>query len=1009
MGESSEPASASTGAIKLSRYVLLTRIAAGGAGVVYSAYDPELDRRVAVKLLLPLETAKGDDTAAAVRLMREAQAAARLSHPNVVAVYDVGTYDLGDGELAALTHDLEREEGDEHRTPQRRGVFVVMEFVEGSTLRDWTRSGHRSWREVLRVFLSAGEGLAAAHAKDLIHRDFKPGNVIVGTDGRARVLDFGLARLVGNRPDLEETSPRREPSSDRTIVDDGGEEAPPPVMDEEATVQYASNALQVPSGDGYAEVKIIESRLTRTGTVMGTPAYMSPEQHQADKADETSDQFSFCVAMYEALYGDRPFSGDTLEALGEAKAAGKFAAPSDRGGVPLHVRRALTRGLSPEPSDRFTSMRALLDELARDPGRRRRQLLALGGLGLVAVAAVTGYRMREQTQQALCAEHDGTFDEVWGEAAHAQVQSAFADVGRAYATDALAAIEPALDEYTSRWTTLRRDVCLGSVASDELPPEVARRRVICLDRRRRAVEELIGLFREADEGVASHAIEAIDSLPGLDACTDDEALVAGALPPATAEQERVLDIEARIARSDALLAAGKYQEAFDITQAVSEQLDGLNHAPTRAGVLLAMCDAQSSLADYEAAAKTCHEAWKVAAGAGAEDAETEAILRLIILTGYRQARADEGHRLAELAQARLQNRSIEEQEGRLAYALGMLGYAGGEHAQTEEWLQRAIDFYTERYGPDHIAITRVYNLLGAARLKAGKLDEAREALEKSVELRRAKLGPMHPQVAQPLNNLALVILDEEGPAEALELFEETLKIRSSALGADHELVSASLMNIGISQMELGRYEPALENMKRSHTITEKTYGERHPITADALGNLGNVLAHLGRFDEALEMHRKALSIRVELLGPDHDAVAVGHHELGDSLLYLGELPEAIEEFEASVGVFEASLGADSYRLVTPLRGLGEAQLAAGRPELARVALERAMKLYEARGEGDSLHRARVMYALGQIVAREDPARARELGNAARDQLVGNTSKTVASKQFERWLARLPQN
>jgi serine/threonine protein kinase len=224
---------------QVGRYVLLDAVGSGGMGVVYAAYDPELDRKVAIKLLrfdrLGSEAGERDR----LRLQREAQAIARLSHPNVVHVYDVGTF------------------GDQ--------VFVAMEFVAGRTLRQWAEEEPRPWREVVDRFALAGRGLAAAHAAGLIHRDFKPDNVLLGDDGRVRVVDFGLARPAGQQP---------APEGERT-----------------------------PSGGTLAHP------LTEWGVVVGTPAYMAPEQLRGEASDERSDQLSFCVSLYETLYGERPFPG----------------------------------------------------------------------------------------------------------------------------------------------------------------------------------------------------------------------------------------------------------------------------------------------------------------------------------------------------------------------------------------------------------------------------------------------------------------------------------------------------------------------------------------------------------------------------------------------------------------------------------------------------------------------------------------------------------------------------
>jgi serine/threonine protein kinase len=270
----------------IGRYVVLARLGAGAMGVVLAAYDPELDRKVALKLLRPRG---GDAGAARARLQREAQALAKLNHSNVVAVHDVGVH---------AGH-----------------VFVAMEFVDGQTLGAWTQSAPRSWRDVVGVFEAAGRGLAAAHASGLVHRDFKPDNVMIGKDGRVRVMDFGLARAT------------------------------------EGAVEPAR------AGDLPADKSdILATPLTQTGAMMGTPAYMAPEQFGGLEVTTRSDQFGFCVALFEALYGERPFGGETLGALAFNATEGNVRDVGRTRDVPMWLRRVVLRGLSPRPEDRFPDM-----------------------------------------------------------------------------------------------------------------------------------------------------------------------------------------------------------------------------------------------------------------------------------------------------------------------------------------------------------------------------------------------------------------------------------------------------------------------------------------------------------------------------------------------------------------------------------------------------------------------------------------------------------------------------
>src|SRR5712692_389758 len=315
-GEGTGPAPAAGGA-RIGRFEILETIGAGGMGVVYAAHDPHLGRRVALKLLRPgtAPASPGDPRA---RILREARAMARLAHPQVVAIYDVGLHE--------------------------DQVFVVMEMVEGGTLREWLARERRSWREVLGVLLEAGRGLAAAHAAGLVHRDFKPDNVLVGRDGRARVTDFGLARLGEGEEGLT-PAPR-------------------------------------------AATETAPAKLTASGLVAGSPAYMSPEAAHGDAVDERSDVFSFCVTAWEALYGDLPFAGETLQELSLAAERGEVRPPPARSRAPKALREVLLRGLKARREDRFATMQELLTALQKAARRGRAKLFGMA-VGLLAAGPLS--------------------------------------------------------------------------------------------------------------------------------------------------------------------------------------------------------------------------------------------------------------------------------------------------------------------------------------------------------------------------------------------------------------------------------------------------------------------------------------------------------------------------------------------------------------------------------------------------------------------------------------------
>jgi formylglycine-generating enzyme required for sulfatase activity len=368
---------------QIGRYQVLGAIGRGGMGEVFAAYHPDLDRRIALKLVTP--AGGTDEPALRLRLLREARAIARMSHPNVVAVHDAGTF-----------------EG---------SVYIAMEFVDGETVADWLRTP-RPWRQTLQIFIAAGRGLGAAHAAGVVHRDFKPQNVMIGKGATVRVMDFGLARFAR---------------------DGGGE-----TMGDSAPAELGTGAATV----------------TKAGVIVGTPAYMAPEQFVGERGDEQSDQFSFCVALYEALYGERPFSGDDPLDLSVNVTEGRVRPlPKDRG-VPAWVRRAVMVGLKRDPASRWPSMAALIASLERPPGARLgRRLL---GWGAVAAAAglLFGARQVVTGRRAEAEQRVGRqIDRGRSAAAAARAKEAAARDLRRRAFDAFDA--PQKDEGESLWRRTR--------------------------------------------------------------------------------------------------------------------------------------------------------------------------------------------------------------------------------------------------------------------------------------------------------------------------------------------------------------------------------------------------------------------------------------------------------------------------------------------------------------------------------------------------------------------------
>ncbi|MCA9712492.1 MAG: protein kinase, partial [Myxococcales bacterium] len=452
------------------------------------------------------------------RLFREAKALARLSHPNVVQVHEVGMVD--------------------------DQPFVAMELCAGQTLQRW-QAQRRPWRECVQVYLQAGRGLAAAHAKALVHRDFKPGNCILDHEGRVRVLDFGLVQ----RLDAQQLEAELEDAADRTALPEGE-----PL-------------------DG----------LTRTGTVLGTLAYMAPEQVRGRPVDARADQFSFCASLYEALYGQRPFAGETASALVEALEQGRLRPIPRRSGVPSRLQAVVLRGLARRPEDRWPAMEPLLDAL--EGVVRSRRARWAGGLVLGVGLAAAGAAMWPTVE--VCGGAEELLADAWNEPRKRRVEAAIVGTGLSYAADTWQRVEQGLDDYAHQWVTKHEEVCAATKRRQEQSPEVMELRMECLLRRRTELREAVRVLADANETRVHNAVDLVTGLPSIAQCDDVEALEHRLPPPDDADvAARVSEARERLEQARFLTKTGEYTEALAVAQEVVAQAEPLGYAPLLAEALL---------------------------------------------------------------------------------------------------------------------------------------------------------------------------------------------------------------------------------------------------------------------------------------------------------------------------------------------------------------------------------------------------------------------------------------
>ena len=904
----------------IGRYVIIDVVGAGGMGVVYAAYDPELDRKVAVKLLRRDVSISPTASLGELgkRLLREAQAMAKLSHPNVVSVYDAGS-------------------------TSEAQVFVAMEFIQGTSLGAWLKSDKRSWRQVLDVYTKAGQGLAAAHAAGLVHRDFKPENVMVGTDGRVLVTDFGLARPVGRGQDS------------------------------------GSIALAVgrrPNDDA----------LTEAGAIAGTPAYMSPEQLQGKSANVLTDQFSFCVALYQGLYGERPFAGASFEELEKEVSRGRVRDIPKDTQVPTRIRAALLKGLSVAPEARYESMAELLPAMQPRRFRVRRRVITLIGVVSVVLAGLLGYRGARR-ERLLCTGADRKLAGVWDGQRKAQIAAAFARSGRAYSNDAWRGAERVLDGYAHAWIAMRTDACEATRLRGEQSEEMLDRRVECLDSHLSQVTALTRLFSEADGDVVSRAVEASLALPNLEDCANLAALKAGVRPPNDpAKVERVQNARIHLARVKALDDAGKYDEARLLVEPIVGDARDIAYLPLEAEALALDGRVSGRLEDTRRAEHALREAAEAALASGHDAIAARAFIDLVYFVGHKAARYDDAHQWARYAAIAIERLGgNDELEADRLETFSIILWKQGKHEEALAKLERALSLYQRVFGPDHVKVAHTLDGIATVYFDLGKLQESYELDEKALAIAERALGPNHPQLSMYLNNMGNELSFEGRYADALAALRRALDIAEQTVGHDHPDTIAPLDSIGAVLTWMGKYEDALVYLARAKAIVEKAGRKGTPDYASVLNDIGSVELARGRAEAALLNHTEALAVIEKVLGKGHPDCASTLFRVADAHLALGKNREAYDENARALAIAEKALGPDSLIAAQILVGLGRAQMRLGSPRSAVAPLERAVQIREAH-RGDPRDLADARFALGQALwaTGSERDRARRLAREARE-------------------------
>ena len=808
---------------QIGRYEVERQIGAGGMGVVLLAEDSDLKRKVVIKLIRP-GTGGEEGSAGRERLLREAQAMAKVSHVNVVPIYDVGVHD---GQ-----------------------VFLAMEYIEGGDLAAWLKE-QRPVDAVLSVFVQAGRGLAAAHRAGLVHRDFKPHNVLLGNHGEVKVTDFGLARAelsTGDRP-LDRSRPR---------------------------VSTAGNDLSVAT--------LLASPITHTGAMVGTPAYMAPEQILVEGVDGRTDQFSFCVALHEALYGKRPFTGATPEELFEATLSGKLVDVPDRR-VPARVRKALLRGLSVEPKDRFPTMDALLAELAP----RRRVWWFAGGALAAAIAAtvVITVVMTRSTSEPPCTNLDGGLAGAWDADIAKKLHAAFSTAGGAKASPAVAAI---LDRYEASWTATRVDVCKATRVRGEQSEQVLAHRNACLEMRARELR--VFTKRVIDDAASLHtrAGEAATKLVPPTTC----ATLTAVAHPLPANTKPMMDLYEELADVGIDMVLGSTESVRTKIESVLRNAEHVPYPPMQTDSYLLAASTTRYAGDLVQTETYLRKALKIAELGQYDLGRAKA---MIALADLQVARGDlaSAQNSIEQADATLARIGGSAEHGHaLLRVRALVSKAQNKPAETLALFEQLLAEQKRLHGEESLQYAVALVDVASSYFDAGRSDEARAAYDRSQQI----LGKLFPgtgavDILQITHEQTTALMTGE-PRRALELAERALVLMKKQQGFPEKMLAQQYTTIGICRFMLEEYALARDAYIVASEVYEKAnVRDEAAITYELAGRAE---LELKQYDAALALFRKSAEL-AKAVDPKSEQYVMSRQGIGRVLVELGSVDDAISELE----------------------------------------------------------------------------------------------------------------
>ncbi|MEM7052411.1 MAG: serine/threonine-protein kinase [Acidobacteriota bacterium] len=905
------------------RYSVLSHLGSGGMGSVYAAYDPDLDRKVALKLVRRDRASKIEQQ----RLLQEARALAKLSHPNIVRVYDVGFH----GE----------------------SVFFAMELVSSLSLRRWLLEQQPSWRQIVHLFLGVGRGLATAHEHGLVHRDLKPDNILVGDDGSPRIADFGLAKWMANGRD---TSPSEAASSHSAAGD--------------------------------------------SDDALGTPAYMAPELASGRAADELSDQYSFCVALYVALFGlhprDESGGGDERQATDRATGAGET--------VPARLRKVVFRGLQDDPTSRYASMSELVEALSQSTKswNRRWPWVAMAGTLAVALGSLP-WLLPGHSPPPLCADSEERFVGIWDAEKRQTLTHAFSTIGSPLAMETAERVVPILDRYRSQWIETHREACMATRIHGVQSERMLDLRMLCLERRREEARALTDLLIDGGEEVLPNAVRASQSLSRIAACeADAERTLVAALPQDAARRRQLEQLEAQTARQTVLFRMRRGVDE-ELIASIVEQADALGYAPLQARARHLQGQVQLIVGgDATAGVSTLELALANALAGGDRPLVVILLGKLAEFTGFNQGESERGKWWGRFAETALAGLGPERDEERFLVhsSLGLLAWSCGQSESAEGHWQKALRFGSAAHGADNAVLAEILNNLA---LVAEDDGDAIRFLKQALRSKEQSYGGTNPLLANSLVNLAGRVAGTGCFREALPYVQQAADVLAGAYGPDHpylaypRIVEAELLNA------LDRPVEAARVLAETRRLVSQL-GLRHPLSIQLeLDFADSMLLQLD--PERAESHLKRATELASGLPPESPALITASLLRGRLLLQRGDHQAARAVLEADwLRSTEAKSQRPVNQRIALFVALAEADLRSGRSADARLYLEQALEQATLCNELPALS-AETRFLLAQAVEKDSPERAIRLARDASEDLPasGSAASRRLGRQIALWL------